>query len=415
MGAYLFSVPAFAYSEGSALSAIPQVTGALLAAYALIDILRRLRIEVPLDIGLYGFMGLWAGTTYILGASTSGWTSLGSLIKVVIATIACAQLIKNETDLFTALKMFVVSIVLVYYQNMGDLRYLRVADKISETDRFAGTLANANTAAIFALTVIWVSILLVLHVRKGLLERVWVLVPVGISLIIIYYSGSKKGLVGLGLFVLFLTRLMYMRQKASFYKKGLVLLISAALIILAGYFIYTSPFFFRMEQLFRGGSGSDINRFNLAQEALQVWLMNWKTFIMGVGYDNFRLFSSLQTYSHSTPFELLASNGIVGFGAFMGFFYLLFRKNMWLYRHARDQYLKSLSYATIVFLSIFFYFMIASVLHDSRKLLPILGCLSAFGQYQVYALRRNTGETSPGPDGETAFEESGLRPDSDPT
>jgi O-antigen ligase len=381
VGAYLFSVPAFAYSESLGLLIIPQITGALLVAYAVFDILRSLNIKIPFEIGLYGLMGLCAVLTFPFGARPGEWVtpSLGSLIKVVLATLACAQLIKDEADFLTALKIFVFSILFVYYQNMGDLQYLKMADQITETDRFAGTLANANTAAMFSLTVIWASVISFLVSKKGLFRWVLFPIPIGISLLIIYYSGSKKGLLGVGLFILFYTRLLYIRQYSSFRKKTLVMFISISLIIIAGYVIYTSPFFFRIEQLYYGGSDSDINRLHLASEAINVWLMNWKTFFIGVGHDNFRLFTFQQTYSHVTPLELLACNGIIGFFLFMGFFFFLFRKFIFLYRHAFNQELKSVLFSTLIFLFLYSFFMMTSVLHASRELMPILGCLAAFG------------------------------------
>jgi hypothetical protein len=141
-----------------------------------------------------------------------------------------------------------------------------------------------------------------------------------------------------------------------------------------------------MEQLFYGGSDSDIKRLNLAQEAIEVWLMNGKTFFMGVGYDNFRLFSHLQDYAHSTPFELLASNGLIGFLLFMGFLFVLIRKFIFLLRSTLDPELNSVLFMSLIFLLIYSFFMLAAVMHESRELLPILGCLSAFGQYHLRLL-----------------------------
>ena len=385
VGAYLFSVPAFAYSESLGLLMIPQITGALLVGYAILDILRNLRLKIPYEIRLYGLMGLLAVLTFFIGPSISEWgtLSLGTLIKVAVATLACAQLIKNENDFFTALKIFVFSILFAFYQNMADLQSLKIADKIPETDRFAGTFTDPNTAAIFSLTVIWASLLLLLHSRKGFLSRVWPLIPIVISLVIIYYSGSKKGLMGLGLFVLFLTRLLYTQQRSSIYRKGLVLLMASALIMIAGYFIYISPFFFRIGQLIYGGSTGDTNRFYLAQDAIKIWLMNPKTFFIGVGYDNFRFVSDLQSNSHATPLELLACNGLIGFSLFMGFLSLLFRKFVLLYRQALSPESRRIFFSIIIFLVIYSFFMLTHVLHASRELLPILGGLAAFGQYHV--------------------------------
>jgi hypothetical protein len=137
-----------------------------------------------------------------------------------------------------------------------------------------------------------------------------------------------------------------------------------------------------------GGSGSDINRLNLAREAIHVWLMNVKTFVMGVGYDNFRIFSDYQTYAHSTPLELLASNGIVGFSLFMGFLFVLFRKFINLYKYTSDQELKVIFFSTLIFLSIYSFFMLAAVMQDSREIQPILGGLAAFGQYHLWLMRQ---------------------------
>ena len=398
VGAYLFSVPAFAYSESLGLLIIPQIIGALLVAYAILDILGSLKIKIPYEIWLYGLMGLWAAITFIFGPRTGEWgtLSLGTLIKVATATLACAQLIKDETDLLTALKIFVFSILFFYALNRDDLQFLRVAGQITEDERFAGTLINPNFAAMFSLTVIWASVHLFLHSRKKLLKGALYLVPIGLSLLVIYYSGSKKGLIGIGLYVLFLARLLYLRQ-TSFYRKVFIILASSSLIIVAGYFIYTSPFFFRIEQFIYGGSVSDARRLELAGEAIHVWLLNWKTFIMGVGYDNFRLYSSLQAYAHSTPLELLASNGLVGFSLFMGFLGLLFRKFIYLFRHALNQELKSIFFSTLIFLSLYSFFMLAEVLHDSREMLPILGCLAAYGQYQLLRLRQSQETEAPAP------------------
>lgn len=386
IGAYLFSVPAFGYSDSTGLLVIPQVAGALLVGYALYDLLGRFRITISGEVGLYGLMGLWAGVTFFFqqGATPEDLRNLGTMIKVVVTTLACAQLIKDEDDLFIALKIFVFSILFVYYQNSGELQQLRAGGYITEQDRFAGTLTNANTAAIFSLTVLWAAMLLMVRSGFQSLKVALYLFPVGLALLIIYYSGSKKGLLGLAMLALFMVRLLYIRRKSSLWQKSLVIAVSIVLVIIVGYFIYTSPFFFRMEQLFGGFSNiSDANRLDLAKEAAGVWLMNVRTFVMGVGYDQFWKFSSLGTYAHSTPLELLASNGLVGFSLFIGFLFLLWRKFLRLYRKTSEQDLKSLFFAIMIFLLIYSFFMLAAVLHESRELLPILGCLAAFGQYHL--------------------------------
>jgi hypothetical protein len=296
VGAYLFSVPAFNGLESSLLSNIPQFLGALLISYALYDIICSLRLEIPLEIGLYGLFGAWAALTFFTASrfvgsepdSGGAWTApIVSLLKVVLATLACSQLIKDEDDFFTALKIFVFSIFVVFYMNRHELQYLRITDKFTDADRFAGTLLNANVAAEYSLLMIWVSLLLFLRSGRKTISGILLLSPVGISLLIIYYSGSKKGMIGFCLFVIFITRVIYQQLGQSVHKRTLAILISAALIILTSYYIQISPFFNRIELLYTGKSDADTNRVMLIQDAIRVWLTSGRTFFVGVGYNNF--------------------------------------------------------------------------------------------------------------------------------
>lgn len=389
VGAYLFSVAAFTGSASGALSIIPQVLGAVVVGYALYDVLASFQIKIPASIGLYGLFGLWAAFTHYIGprAGEGLIPSLGTLLKVVAATLACAQLIKTDADLFMSLRLFVFSILYVYYVNRGEIGLMQITGQVTEEDRFAGTLSNANVAAIFALIITWAAILLLVRAQKDRFKGVVYLLPVGVSLVLIYYSGSKKGLIGLALLVLFVTRLLFKRENLTPMRRGLIVLASAALILVAAYFIYTSPFFFRMQQLLAGlSNASDANRLELAREAVEVWLTNVRTFFVGVGFDSFWTHSKLGVYAHSTPLELLASTGIVGCALFLGFLGLLFTRFIGLYRKAAEDGSKQLFFAIEILLFIYTFFMATAVLYDAKELLPILGCLAGYGQYRLRQL-----------------------------
>jgi O-antigen ligase len=116
-----------------------------------------------------------------------------------------------------------------------------------------------------------------------------------------------------------------------------------------------------------------------------------------VGYDNFWTFSALGVYAHSTPLELFASTGIVGVCLFFGFFGLLFYRFVRLSRTASDTESKSLYFAIEIFLFINAFFLISAVVHDSKELMPILGCLAGFGRYQSRFQGQRREEDSPAP------------------
>ena len=90
----------------------------------------------------------------------------------------------------------------------------------------------------------------------------------------------------------------------------------------------------------------------------------------------------------SSDLELLASCGIIGCSLFLGFLALLVRRFVWLYRSAADADAKSLYFAIDILLVIFTFFMLTSVLYDSKELLPILGCLAGYGSYQLRGLEQ---------------------------
>ncbi|MGZ5453778.1 MAG: hypothetical protein ACXW2R_06160, partial [Candidatus Aminicenantales bacterium] len=140
---------------------------------------------------------------------------------------------------------------------------------------------------------------------------------------------------------------------------------------------------------------SDVNRWDLAREAIQVWLTNIRTFFVGVGFDNFWTYSTLGTYAHSTPLELLASTGLIGLSLFLGFLGLIFRRFIRLYRLAPDAESKGLYFAIDILLLIFTFFMATAVLYDAKELLPILGCLAGYGQYRLHLLRQGGEDSSP--------------------
>jgi O-antigen ligase len=383
IGAYLFSVPAFGYSDSSALLAIPQVLGALLVGFALYDLAGRLRINIPLEMGLYGLMGLWALLTFLplQGTTADDTASMGTLIKVVVISLACAQLVKDDDDLYIALKIFIFSAILVYIMNRGELQMLQFTGAASERDRFAGTMTNANTAAIFSLTILWAGLVLMKRSGFRLVSAAAYVPSMAAASLILYYTGSKKGLMGLALLAVFAGRLLYIRRKPTLAKKSLIVVVSLALIGVVAYVIYTSPFFFRIEQLFGGvTNASDMNRLILAKESVEVWLSSVRNFFIGVGYDQFWKFSSFASYAHSTPLELLASNGLIGLALFLGFLGLLWRRFIRLYMRTADVSLRSEYFGIMIFIFIYTFFMLFAVLHESRELLPILACLAACGR-----------------------------------
>lgn len=382
VGLYLFSVPAFSYSPDLNLGIIPQALGFVVVIYAIFDVASRKRLNLGKDIQLYGYFAAWAVFTYLISPFAGNLEQLGTfgtLAKVAAVTMAASQLIKTRNDFFLALAIYSTSILLVAYLNYDLIQSLRNTTQIRGTDRFDGTLANANTAAMYALSIVWASLTIYFGSRFERLARNAFLLCLPISVWIIAFSGSKKGLFGIALFSAMLSWWLIKRHRKSFFKFSGALIASALLLTGTLYYVYHSPFFYRMEQLFSGSdTGSTAERYYLASTSLTLWVNDLKTFLVGVGYDNFRFHNQLHTYSHSTVTETLVTTGIIGFILYFAALYLLGKRLSIIQRHPHFRDSHAPVYMNLVFVLLFVFFSINAVMCASREFWPLVGIISSY-------------------------------------
>ncbi|MCX6239697.1 MAG: O-antigen ligase family protein [Bacteroidia bacterium] len=381
VGAYLFSVPAFSYSETMNLTFIPQVIAALVVMLAIFDITKTGKFNLSADIKLYGYFVLWTVIAFILAGDWTYGESLLTLIKIGFIVLAVSQLIKNEKDFLMAITIFNFSIVLVYYFNQDLIGNLQKATKVTGDDRFAGTLTNSNVAAMYALSILWSGIILLFSTQTKTVIKVITILTVAVALWIIVFSGSKKGLIGVVLFALFTGWLFIQKNKHSFWKLLLASILALALISLTLYYVYNSPFFDRMQTMVNGDTHSTAHRIYLINAAIDTWLDSGKTFLAGVGHENFKDMNLLGKYSHSTITETLVASGIIGFVLYFGSLFFLIRK----FNTLRNLTLGSRHFSTAFFclmhILLFLFFNTAAVMYDSRDFWPLMAVMSSYGMY----------------------------------
>lgn len=381
VGAYLFSVPAFSYSETMNLTFIPQIIAACVVMLAIFDILKTGNFNLSSNIKLYGYFVLWTAIAFILADDWTYGELLLTLIKVGFIVLAVNQLIKNEKDFLTAITIFNFSIVLVFYFNQDLISNLQKANKVTGEDRFAGTLTNANAAAMYALSILWSGITLLFSTGTKIFIKILTVLTVAVALWIIVYSGSKKGLIGVVLFAVFTGWLFIQENKHSFWKTLLASILALALISLTLYYVYNSPFFDRMQNMVSGDPHSTAHRIYLINTAIETWLEGGKTFLAGVGNGNFKDMNILGKYSHSTITETLVASGIIGFLLYFGSLFFLIRQ----FNHLRKITLGSRHFSTVFFclilILLFLFFNSAAVMYDSRDFWPLMGVMSSYGMY----------------------------------
>ena len=136
---------------------------------------------------------------------------------------------------------------------------------------------------------------------------------IALFLYVIILSGSRKCLISaIILVLLWMFVNNYVQLKEGFTTRGLCQLIFCLLFFAIG--IYIARNYFSLTTIFERFSTDNMNsglndRTLLYKRAFELWL---KSPIIGIAYDQFKVLSGYNMYSHSTFAEILACTGVLG-------------------------------------------------------------------------------------------------------
>jgi len=150
--------------------------------------------------------------------------------------------------------------------------------------------------------------------NKGLIYKVLSIVYIPLAFSNIALSGSRKGFLGVALFIILFFISSYL---PSLSRKNLAKVVTSLIIIFSLAFViynwvvpmYSDSILF--ERLFQSYSNDEsaINRLEMYRQAFDLF----KEYpLFGVGFDNYKYFSTFGVFSHSTYAEVLSCTGIIG-------------------------------------------------------------------------------------------------------
>ncbi len=375
-GIYLFSVPILSYSEELGLFKVPQYIGFVLVLYTVYDLFMNRRFTRSKFALFYLLFTLFGAITFFYSEHRDETEAIFTLIKVMIITVSITQLIKNRADYLLSLYIFFLSIFIALYLNYDEILRMRNSVTLSEEERFAGSFANANTAALYCLAIFWVGFNWLFSTDRKLLLKIIIIPGLILALMVTLYSGSRKGIIGLGFISIGIAWIAVNRFGTSYIRRILMGLILFIVLMLLFRFLVNSPFFYRLQGMFEGESSSNA-RSDLFRQAITIWSQSIKNLIMGIGINNFKFHNGYFAYSHSTISETLVSTGIIGFFLyFMGFYksliayYKLFRRQIKTYRIS--------ILMNLFMLLMILFFNSTAVMFDDRLFMPLLGIISAY-------------------------------------
>lgn len=378
-GIYLFSVPIFSYSEKLGLSEIPQLIGLVLVLYAVYDLLKTKTIIRSRFSLLFLLFTLWCIIGYFYSAHQSETNLLLSLIKVSILAISVAQLIKSKIDFYTSVFIFFTSVFFAVYLNLSELTSYNISNDISDAERFAGSFENANTAAIYFLAVIWGGSVVLLCGRLGKKFNLIIVPGMVLAAIVIVYTGSRKGLIGLVLFALVMSWIILRKLGTTYFRRILLGLVLILLLFLMFKFLYTSPYFYRLQGLFEGEASVN-ERSDLFKQAISIWTSSIKNLFFGIGINNFMYYNEYFAYSHSTVSETLVSTGLIGFALYFAGIFAAFSQYIRLY-FSKGYSDKDQMIIFIFMLIITLFINATAVMYDDRLYIPLLGIIGSYGLF----------------------------------
>ena len=367
-------------STNESLSIVPQILsllGAGLAALTLLKGIPRFHISLLAYVTLVVFWGI------TLLSDPDLWPYYQSLLKVCLFAIACYFAFRSRQHLLILFGVYAATGAITVPLNWHQLQALGASmevSQLSDKDRFAGTFQNANVASIYGVLLMLSGLIMGFSIKKWWR---WPLTLIGLlaGLLICFFSGSRKGMLGVGL--LFLIVPWMAAQSGRNGRRSSLKIIFFVIISLAlgGLLLSQLPFTDRLLVPFKEGvaaESSSRERFAMLQKAVELW---GTSPLLGCGFEGFRRLSGFDTYSHTTLGEVLCNAGLFGLGL-LGVFYIVPGIQLWrLIRNGAASGLSQIAIALLGFWAIFILFSFFAVMFDSPcEFVPIYAAICGFLQ-----------------------------------
>jgi O-antigen ligase len=304
----LFILGLMTLSSFKGLSRIMVLYGLVFCALYLIYIFYfKLKLPLPPEAIIYFSWIAWSFTGLTNAVDENLYFQLlGTIIQMGVMICLVAGIVSWRQDMSIIMFSIAIGGIIVLLSSVYTGEF-QTAVEIESRTQAAGLTRNANSFAYHLLFIIF-TMFFFWESKSSLWWRVFQLTIVAISVIGIIYSGSRKGFLGILVFL----SLWFLFCQGKRLLKNPVITFTILLVLSIGIY-YTTDYVMsdtymgeRFEHAREHGSET---RVQLYKEGIKMIKSNP---IVGVGLSNYIKLSSSGLYSHSDYIEVAATTGIVG-------------------------------------------------------------------------------------------------------
>ena len=313
------------------------------------------------------------------------WETAKTLISGLIFGYCIIRISLEERNVNWFVKAWIIAAVIL-------MLFLRITGGYSGDRLIRLTLRedfNPNTLGVFMMIAVWCSLYMISYNIKAkkntLLSILLYSVIIVLMLYIIIGTASRKAFISSLFIIVFwiLFAILPLFKQIPIGNRIVVFALLGA-ILLFSYFrlgsLFTqisSSMLFRLKQL-NGESGGVIRRIDLIKDAFGIFIKNP---IVGVGWNNYKLYSFSGQHSHNTYVEILACTGIVG-SSFA--YYLLVLLLKYVFQFAK-RVSNKVDAVNLISLTIAFLFInVGQILYYNSSLIMIMHLIIAICLLEKY-------------------------------
>jgi O-antigen ligase len=265
---------------------------------------------IPAELKFFGAFCFWGALGLLVARFPElVFTQLKTLAQVLIMALIVSYYARNTRCISWLFFAVLIGVLIVAASAVETGEYKRAE---VEGARLAGLTLNANAFAITITNGIAILLFFFGQVRSKILKLVIIGgILVGIRFVI--SSGSRKGFIGVAILILFWFLLTYLKELR---KRPLLVIVMlwgiVALGVFAAYSMRNTVLMQRFSQFNKETTASSTGggtRLLMIEESIRFTASHP---VLGLGLDNFQVYSVVGLYSHNNYAEVFSSTGIPG-------------------------------------------------------------------------------------------------------